>query len=95
MLENFRKVHDVLIESVHLSLKKINMPKLSSEAHKLVQQYGICFKKIHKFTYLRVGGFKDEPMKLPQYALDCFILAKISKQLLGFIVPYQTQFFGV
>ena len=36
VLENFRKVHDALIESVHLALKKAPMPRLSSEAQKLI-----------------------------------------------------------
>ena len=35
----FGKVHDVLIESVHLALKKASMPRLSSEAQKLIQHY--------------------------------------------------------
>jgi hypothetical protein len=39
VLENFGKVHDVLIESVHLALKKASMPRLSSEAQKLIQHY--------------------------------------------------------
>ena len=65
MLENFRKVHDVLIENVHVSLKKAPMPRLSSKAQKLVQQYGGYFIQFPKLTYLRIGGFEDEPMKLP------------------------------
>ena len=36
VLENFRKVHDVLIESIHLALKKTPMPRLSLEAQKLI-----------------------------------------------------------
>ena len=35
--------------------------------------------------YLRIGGFDDEPMKLPWYALDCFVLAKLCRQLFSII----------
>ena len=85
VLENFREVHDVLIENMHLSLKKAPMSRLSSEAQKLVQQYGSYFIQFPKFTYLRVGGFEDEPMKLPQYALDYFVLAKVCRQFFSII----------
>ena len=85
MLEIFRKVRDILIESVYLSLKKAPMPRLSSEAQKLVQQYESYFIQFFKFTYLRKGGFEDEPMKLPRYALDCFILAEICRRLFSII----------
>ena len=77
VLEDFRKVHDVLIESVHLALKKAPMPRLSLQAQKLIQNYGSYFIQFPKFTYLRVGGFKEELMKQPRYALDCFILAEV------------------
>jgi len=40
VLEDFRKVHDVLLENVYVSLKKTRMPRLSPEAQKLVLQYG-------------------------------------------------------
>ncbi len=38
VLEDFRKVHDVLLDNVHMSLKKMKMPRLSTEAQKLVLQ---------------------------------------------------------
>ena len=84
VLENFRKVHDVFIEEVHLVLKKTPMPRLSPEAQRLVQQYGSYFIQFPRFTYLRIGGFEEEPLKLPRYALDCFVLAEICRQ--SFIV---------
>ena len=85
MLEDFRKVHDVLIESVHLSLKKAPMPRLSLEAQKLIENYGSYIIQFPKFTYLRVVGFEEEPMKLPCYALDCFVLAEVCRQLFSVI----------
>lgn len=57
------------------------MPRLSSEAQKMIQNYGSYFIQFSKFTCLRVRGFEDEPMKLPRYALDYFILAKVCRQL--------------
>ena len=85
MLENFRKVHDVLIESMYSILKKAPMPRLSSGAQKLIRNYGSYFIQFPKFTYLRVGGFEDELVKLPRYALDCFVLAKLCRQLFSVI----------
>jgi len=28
-----------------------------------------------------VGGFEEEPLKLPRFSLDCFILAEVYHQL--------------
>ena len=81
VLKYFRKVHDVLIESVHLTLKKVPMPRLSLEAQKLIKNYGSYFIKFPRFTYLRVGGFEDESVKLPCYALDCLVLVEVCRQL--------------
>ena len=36
VLEDFRKVHDLLIEKVYTSLKEMPMPRLSSEAQRLI-----------------------------------------------------------
>ena len=35
--------------------------------------------------YLRISGFGDEPMKLPRYAVDYFVLAKICRKLFSVI----------
>ena len=79
MLEDFKKMHDVLIESMHLSLKNAPKSRLSSEAHNLIQIYGSYFIQFPKFICLRVGGFEEEPMKLPRYALDCFIIVEVCR----------------
>ena len=85
VMEDFRKVHDVLFENVYMSLKRTQMSRLSPEAKRLVQQYGSFFIQFSRFTYLRIGGFDDEPTKLPQYALDCFALAELCRQLFSII----------
>lgn len=43
VLEDFRKVHDVLLDNIYVSLKKTKMPRLSPEAQRLVLQYGSFF----------------------------------------------------
>jgi hypothetical protein len=68
-----------------MSLRKTQMPRLSSEAQVLIQQYGSFFIQFPRFTYLRIGGFDDEPLRLPRYALDCFILAELCRQLFSVI----------
>ena len=40
VLEDFRNVHDVLFESIYMSLKKRQMPRLSPKVQRLIQQYG-------------------------------------------------------
>lgn len=81
VLEDFRKVHDILFENIYLALEGVQMPRLSSESLKLVQYYGSSFIQFPRFTYLRVERFEEEPVRLPRYALDCFILAELCRQL--------------
>ena len=52
---------------------------MSLEAQKLVQIYGIHLIQFPRFTYIRIGGFEEEPMKLPQYALDYFVIAEVCR----------------
>ena len=73
MLEEFRKMHDVLIESVHLNLRKALMARISPEAQKIIQMYMSYFIQFPKFTYLWIGGFEEELVKLRQYALDVLL----------------------
>ena len=43
ILEAFWKVHDMLMESVYMSLKKMLMPRLSPKAQRLIWKYGRYF----------------------------------------------------
>lgn len=61
------------------------MLRLLPKAQKLVLQYGSFFIQFPRFTYFKIGGFDDEPMKLPQYALDCFVLAELCRQLFSVV----------
>ena len=45
----------------------------------VLQQYGSYFIQFPRFTYLKIGGFEDEPMKFLRYALDYFILAELCR----------------
>jgi len=78
-LENFRKVHDVLMENMYVSLMKAPMPRLSPKAQRLIQKYKSYFIQLLKFSYMRIGRFEEQPTNLLQYALDCFVLVEICK----------------
>lgn len=54
---------------------------MSAEAIELVNVYGSFFIQFSHFTYLRVGGFKGEPFRLPRYVSDSCILIEVSRQL--------------
>lgn len=55
--------------------------RMSSEALKLVSTYGSCFIQFPRFICIRIGGFEDEPFKLPKYALDSYVLLEVCRQL--------------
>lgn len=39
------------------------------------------FIQFPNFTYIKIGGFEEEPMKLPRHTLDYFVLDKIYRKL--------------
>lgn len=55
--------------------------RMSPGALKLVTTYGSCFIQFPRFTYIRIGGFEDEPFRLPKYALDSYVLLEVSRHL--------------
>lgn len=85
VLKYFRRVHHVFLGNVHLSLVKEPMQRVSPEAQRLIWNYGIFYIQFPRFTYLRVGGFKEEPIKLPRYALDYFMIAEICRKIFSVI----------
>lgn len=55
--------------------------RLSDKAMQLISTYGNFFIQFPRFTYLRVGGFEEEPYRLPRYAFDRQISMEICRQL--------------
>lgn len=47
----------------------------------MISTYGSCFIQFPRFTYIRNGGFEDEPFKLPRYTLDSYVLLEVCRQL--------------
>ena len=90
-LENFRKVHGIFSEK--LCFEMIGSPhrRFSSESQKIVRSYGSIYIKYPRFTYLRIRGFDDEPVQLPRYALDCFILVEVSRKLVTIINNFSIE----
>lgn len=54
---------------------------MSVEAVELINNYGSFFIQFNHFTYIRVGGFKGEPFRLPRYVSDYCVLIEVSRQL--------------
>lgn len=82
--KNYRRVHDVFVGRLSIELKGNVNQHMSKEAKQLVSSYGSYFIHFPQFTFVRVGVFESEPMKLPRYALDQFVLIEICR-LLGHI----------
>ena len=78
-LEDFTMFHDVFSGKLCFELKSPLHHRLSLESQKLIQSFGSLYIQFPKFTYLRVGGFDEEPMHLPRFSFDCFILVKVAR----------------
>ena len=61
-LENFKKVHDIFSRRLCFEMKGSPHHKFSPKSLKLVQTYSSIYIQYPRFTYLRIGGFDDEPI---------------------------------
>ncbi|KAH9329023.1 hypothetical protein KI387_001131 [Taxus chinensis] len=55
--------------------------RVSKEAWEVVSQHGCIFIQFADFTYLRVTGFSGEPVKLPRYPSDKWVIMELCRQL--------------
>jgi len=54
---------------------------LLEEETQFITSYGSIFIQFPKFRYLRVGDYKGEPLKLPKYFLDRYVLIEVCRQV--------------
>lgn len=87
-LGNYRRVHDVFTRRMFAKLIGNLERRISEEGQQLIRVYESYYIQYPHFTYLRVGGFEEEPMKLPRYAFDCFVLAELCRKLAHVIKKY-------
>jgi len=71
--ENYKRINDVFTGKMTYELTGNPGKRMTSEAMQLISIYGSFFIQFSEFTYIRVGGFDGEPMKLPRYVFDRFI----------------------
>lgn len=80
-LSNYRMFHNVFLDKLCFELASIAEKRVSLEALQLTQIYGSMFIQFAKLTYLRIRGFGEEPLRLPRFSMDFFILVEICWQL--------------
>lgn len=78
--KEFRRVNDVFLGRLVFELRGHENRRLSKESMQAIKLYGGFYIQFPKFTYLRVGGFSSEPLRLPHYCLDNIILFEICKK---------------
>lgn len=65
--------------------------RISEDAQTLIKRFGSFYIQFLRFCYIRVGGFEEEPFKLPHFCSNCFVLAKICRQLTSVIKKAQPR----
>jgi len=79
--QNYKRVNDVFTGRMVYELAGNLNKRMSNEAMQLVSIYGSFFIQFSKFTYIRVGVFDGELVKLPRYVFDHFVLIEVCRQL--------------
>lgn len=57
----------------------------------MIKRFGNFFIEFPHLFYIRIGGFEEEPFKLPHFCSDCFVLAEICRQLTFVIKKVQPR----
>ena len=55
----------------------------------VVQIYGCYFIQFPRFTYIRIGGFPNKPLKLPHYCSHSMVLAEMCRQFASLVESFQ------
>lgn len=63
--KNFMRWNDIFTGRLVYKLQGNTNKRLTTEAMKFIGIYGSYFIQFPLFTYIRVGGFQGEPLRLP------------------------------
>ena len=80
LCKEFRRVDDVFLGKLVFELQGHENGRHSEEAMQAIQVYGYFYIQFPKFTYIKMGGYLGEPLKLPRYCLDPIVLSKMCRQ---------------
>ena len=56
---------------------------------KAIQVYGYFYVQFPKFTYIKMGGYLGEPLKLPHYCLYPVILSEMCRQFVLVVESFE------
>ena len=79
LCKEFRRVNDVFLGRLVFKLQGHENDRLSKQAMQAIQVYGCFYIQFPRFTYIRMGGFSGEPLKLPRYYLDSIVLFEMCR----------------
>ena len=89
LCKEFRRVNDVFLGRLVFEVQGHENDRLSEEAMQVVQIYGYFYIQFLRFTYIRMGCFSGEPLKLPRYCLDSIVLSEICRQFVSVVESFQ------
>ena len=87
--KEFKKVNDVFLGKLVFELQGRENDRMSEEAKQVVQIYGCYYIQFPRFTYIKVGGFPGEPLKLPRYCSDSVVLSEMCRQFVSVVESFQ------
>ena len=77
--KEFKKINDVFLGKLVFELQGRENDRMSEEAMQVVKINGCYYIQFPRFTYIRVGGFFGEPLKLPRYFSDSIVLSEMCR----------------
>ncbi|KAH9311973.1 hypothetical protein KI387_027008, partial [Taxus chinensis] len=78
---NFRRVNDAFTMYIVRLLEGNTARIFSDEAMTLIDKYGAFFIQFIRFSYIRLVGYENTPLKLPIFCNDKMALVEVYIQL--------------
>lgn len=65
--------------------------RFSPESKSLVLKFGSFYIQFDRFSYLRIGGYKKAPLKLPKYPEDLLVFLEVYRQMAIVNIKYMNM----
>ncbi|KAH9303514.1 hypothetical protein KI387_043876 [Taxus chinensis] len=78
---NFRRVNDAFTMYIVRLLESDTARRFSDEAMNLIAKYGAFFIQFRRFSYIRLAGYENTPLKLPMFCNDKMALIEVCRKL--------------
>lgn len=87
-MQAFFHVNDAFLMGMVRKLEGNPSLRISCDSATFVMKFGSFYTQFDRFTYLRIGGFEEAPLKLPRFPSDYIVFLEVCRQMVVVNVKY-------